>query len=88
MEIEKYCQKLEAKAKTAYTQIFTDLTAECYQIRNSLGLICTICRQNLLSMAIIPCGHIFCRQCCEKIISNRCPVCDVEIGEYLQLYFP
>ena len=46
---------------------------------------CTICYSNLSQMAVLdPCGHSFCRQCCEKL--NTCPVCRSPFNKAIALY--
>lgn len=46
---------------------------------------CTICYENEVKMCINPCGHTFCKQCSEKIIS-KCFACNCVVKEKTRLF--
>lgn len=47
----------------------------------SRELRCSICLNNFIEPTTTPCGHTFCRNCIEEILSNSdlCPSCSAEI---------
>ena len=48
---------------------------------------CIICLENMKNAAF-SCGHVFCSDCCEEIlsVSSKCPVCKKEDPTILNLY--
>jgi E3 ubiquitin-protein ligase BRE1 len=44
---------------------------------------CNVCRKNLKNTVIKTCGHLFCSDCVDKVVSNRsrkCPTCGKSFG--------
>jgi len=48
--------------------------------------LCSICFQDSISYAFVPCGHTFCANCIKKQAVN-CSVCRGQIRERVRLYF-
>jgi hypothetical protein len=48
-------------------------------------LYCTICLTNTSSHVCDPCGHIFCKSCCNKI-NNKCPICRKYVEKVIKMY--
>jgi hypothetical protein len=48
--------------------------------------ICTICLQDQVNYAIVPCGHTYCQTCIRRQ-GNACPVCRGPIKDRIKLYF-
>jgi hypothetical protein len=55
--------------------------------KNHVHGTCTICMENECNAAIVPCGHVFCKSCCDMGNMNRCPTCRTNCEKYIQLYF-
>ena len=45
---------------------------------------CSICMENPITTAIIPCGHTFCSNCIHT--TNTCHICRVQIGSKLRIF--
>ena len=48
--------------------------------------ICTICLNETVAYALVPCGHTFCPTCARRQLSS-CPMCRIPIRERLKIYF-
>ena len=48
--------------------------------------LCSICFENTISHAFIPCGHTFC-ELCVKRQSLSCSVCRSNVREFVKIYF-
>jgi hypothetical protein len=48
---------------------------------------CTICINNPVKMAFVPCGHTFCLSCATKQNLQVCYICRTKIGSKLKLYY-
>lgn len=46
---------------------------------------CRVCLDNKPTVALRPCGHVFCRVCAVRV--HRCPVCRATALGHLQLFF-
>ena len=47
---------------------------------------CTICMSKEVSQVVVPCGHTFCEDCCQKQLT-ACYICRVQIRDKVRLYF-
>lgn len=47
---------------------------------------CPICLDNFSNFTLVPCGHLICGQCCQKV--NSCPLCRKSINQKLKLILP
>jgi len=48
---------------------------------------CTICINNPVKMAFVPCGHTFCLSCATKQNLQACYICRTKINSKLKLYY-
>jgi hypothetical protein len=48
-------------------------------------IYCSICLTNASSHVCVPCGHIFCKSCCDKI-NNKCATCRENVEKVVKLY--
>lgn len=51
------------------------------------GHICAVCYKRDSNVAMIPCGHVFCKECTMVSKNNVCYVCRKTDVQYLQLYY-
>jgi rubrerythrin len=49
---------------------------------------CVICLDKDLSVALVPCGHMFACKSCAKKMPHVCPICRSAITDTLKIYFP
>jgi hypothetical protein len=54
--------------------------------RTGTSPTCTICMTKEVTHAVIPCGHTFCDECCNKQMTG-CFICRVQIRDRLRLYY-
>jgi hypothetical protein len=47
---------------------------------------CTICMTRPVCLAMTPCGHVFCEECCRSQMT-ACYICRVQIRDRVRLYF-
>jgi len=47
---------------------------------------CTICMTRPVTLAMTPCGHVFCEDCCRSQMT-ACYICRVQIRDRVRLYF-
>lgn len=47
---------------------------------------CPVCLDNFSNYSLVPCGHMFCGHCCNKL--DNCPLCRVRINKKLKLILP
>jgi E3 ubiquitin-protein ligase BRE1 len=87
------CRKAEAEVvqlQTALTDTRRSLetwksksgSSEQYEALRHLTY-CNVCRKNLKNTVIKTCGHLFCSDCVDKVVSNRsrkCPTCGKSFG--------
>eukprot|EP01121_Diplochlamys_sp_Union-15-3_P019423 TRINITY_DN7319_c0_g1_i1.p1 TRINITY_DN7319_c0_g1~~TRINITY_DN7319_c0_g1_i1.p1 ORF type:complete len:267 (-),score=17.28 TRINITY_DN7319_c0_g1_i1:3-803(-) len=51
--------------------------------------LCKICYNDQISAALVPCGHIYCANCTQKICrENVCPICRSSINKKIEIFFP
>ena len=59
------------------------------KLKNKDLTICSICMEEQIDCAFIPCGHTFCNKCILKISNNsifRCFLCRNEVFQFLKIY--
>ena len=59
------------------------------KLKNEDLTICSICMEEQIDCAFIPCGHTFCSKCIFKNSTNsnlRCFMCRNEVFQYLKIY--
>jgi hypothetical protein len=47
---------------------------------------CVICMDRIPSISLIPCGHIFCKDCIDCLAKKECPTCKQLFQSTLKLY--
>ena len=52
-----------------------------------LKTLCSICFNNEKNCALVPCGHLFCKQCMEQTMRAQCPICRKDIVDRLEVFF-
>jgi len=80
-EYEAFC-KTYAEF-TAYRSILLPLQAAA-DTRGSP--VCTICTTERITIALNPCGHVFCNSCGQKQ-RNQCYICRCSVSNRLRIYF-
>jgi hypothetical protein len=48
---------------------------------------CTVCLTDVITHAVVPCGHTFCTQCVRRM-ATQCYVCRGQAREKVKLFFP
>ena len=59
------------------------------KIKTDNNLLCSICMENQVNTAIIPCGHTFCSKCLsENSVNNfnKCSLCRNNILHFFKIY--
>jgi len=56
------------------------------QIQRQTAPTCTICMNKEVSVAVTPCGHTFCDDCC-KTQMTACYLCRLQIRDRIRLFF-
>ena len=51
-----------------------------------LKTLCSICYVNEKSIALVPCGHLFCGSCIEQTLTAVCPVCRRDFKDRLSIF--
>lgn len=52
------------------------------------SLICAICLENKVDRVLIPCGHIYCHACVERLPRPSCPICRQHIANSSTFHVP
>lgn len=47
---------------------------------------CAVCYDNPKNCCLTPCGHMFCRVCINSLTNKRCPYCNLQYKECINLY--
>lgn len=55
----------------------------------SIDKQCCICFESILKpIVLVPCGHtMFCSDCINGLKKKECPVCNIQIQQYIRLYY-
>ena len=61
-------------------------TVNLLQPQRSSTPTCTICMHKEVSVAVTPCGHTFCDDCCRTQMT-ACYICRLQIRDRVRLYF-
>ena len=77
-EKSKILNKIIILKETINTQ---DITIE-----NSISVICLICDTNKIEYCFNPCGHSYCKECCDHA-TNTCHTCRGTITSKIKLFF-
>ena len=94
------CTKLRAKMRELRNQNEEQLKAMQRQLeqcrapqveeskgRSANGVACVVCWENLLQVALVPCGHVcVCISCSSEL--DVCPMCRGDAVMKLELFFP
>lgn len=48
--------------------------------------ICPICYENVVNVALNPCGHTLCADCSRQLESQLCPMCSQEITKFQKIF--
>ncbi len=94
------CTKLRAKMRELRNQNEEQLKAMQRQLeqcrapqveeskgRSANGVACVVCWENLLQVALVPCGHVcVCNSCSSDL--DVCPMCRGDAVMKLELFFP
>jgi len=82
---ENYYQQFEDQGKTF----------QAHEEEEDDSKICSVCMDNPIEMAVIPCGHTcLCHGCSEdyknnpRNLSSGCPLCRGKIERFLRIYLP
>ena len=49
---------------------------------------CSICEAEVVSHVLVPCGHVVCRSCVDRLVDHRCPFCRKLIEHKIRFYMP
>jgi hypothetical protein len=52
------------------------------------SLICAVCLENKVDRVLIPCGHIYCSACVERLPRPSCPICRHNIASSSAFHVP
>jgi len=77
-EKSKILNKIKILKETINTE---DITIE-----NSKNIICSICDTDKIEYCINPCGHSYCKECCDHA-TNTCHTCRSVITSKIKLFF-
>ena len=58
------------------------------KIIGNLGIECSICYETQPGTALIPCGHLFCWDCCTHDNLKQCPICKTSPLFAQRLFLP
>ncbi len=99
--VEAYVEEVRSKITklVASHTILSKKRAEFHKILQSLNKYrddigkggigtCAICMTNELNMALVPCGHVFCGDCCSvgNSVSKKCPTCRANVDKTVKLF--
>lgn len=48
---------------------------------------CVICLDNISEFALIPCGHVCVCKNCKIFLKKKCPICNTNINNILEIFF-
>jgi len=49
-------------------------------------LTCCVCADSELNTALVPCGHLLCWDCAQRL--TECPLCRTEVTARQRVYYP
>ena len=79
---EKYLEEVNKKIKTAETKLeICKHNINSYKHKQE----CSICNDNNIDIALVPCGHTYCFNCIRN--SPNCFICRQQIHSFLRIYF-
>lgn len=52
------------------------------------SLVCAICLENRVDRVLVPCGHIYCGACVERLPRPSCPICRQHIASSSAFHMP
>ena len=88
MELEGEIENISRKLISLRSLILTGVN-EIMKPENTEKKMCSVCFDNEINMALIPCGHTFCKGCSEIDRSRyaKCPQCRTQINARIKIYF-
>ena len=86
--LTKISLKEDYEEVVAQSKRFTALRSavNLMQVQKQATPTCTICMHKEVSVAVTPCGHTFCDDCC-KTQMTACYVCRLQIRDRVRLFF-
>lgn len=90
---EQFTKQLEKNLEIQKQSIKATRKKEGLESSSNILIIspCVICAMNQPNTSFIPCGHVFCEICAEKLKledSLICPICRNPVSSSQQIYFP
>lgn len=87
-KIDKLRKYEEEKSKILNKIIILKETIDTRDITidNSINVICSICDTDKIEYCFNPCGHSYCKGCCERA-TNTCHTCRSSITSKIKLFF-
>lgn len=82
---EKMCHNFGPNTRDFEIELYAFLNKDKSQRVN--GPICPICRDSPNDPTKIDCGHVFCRNCINKLEKKDCPVCRKPFKNLCRLYY-
>jgi sacsin len=87
---------LRTKLKEAESKITELHTLEEQHKRdlenNSHSATCPICKENEVSVCLVPCGHVLCEECtsswAQRLATVKCPFCRREVVQIVKMFKP
>jgi len=88
MELEGEIENISRKLISLRSLILTGVN-EIMKPENIEKKMCSVCFDNEINMALVPCGHTFCKGCSEIDRSRyaKCPQCRTQINARIKIYF-
>jgi Ser-tRNA(Ala) deacylase AlaX len=88
MELEGEIENISRKLISLRSLILTGVN-EIMKPENVEKKMCSVCFDNEINMALVPCGHTFCKGCSEIDRSRyaKCPQCRTQINARIKIYF-
>jgi hypothetical protein len=88
MELEGEIENISRKLISLRSLILTGVN-EIIKPENTEKKMCSVCFDNEINTALVPCGHTFCKGCSEIDRSRyaKCPQCRQQINARIKIYF-
>jgi len=88
MELENDIGSLTKKLNTLRSLIVTGVN-EIVKAEDIQKKMCPVCFDSEVNMALVPCGHTYCKGCAEADKSRyaKCPQCRAQINARIKIFF-